>query len=166
MIGRTFSLWKHVQLLCNIRILVPSGNSPFPGQIWKQVDRRCYLEQQSHCLLGWQMSRMSQKWQTFLGRKKISVATTAFLGGQTPLEHGAGLFLRTENPCHCNVCPIQIKVSMGNVLKNGNMSHGCLLKKLQWFLPLGEDKQQSKGHNLSRGVGKLKCDGLHQGHYY
>lgn len=34
----------------------------------------------------------------------------SFPRGQTPLEHGAELFLRTENSCHCNVCPIWIKV--------------------------------------------------------
>lgn len=43
------------------------------------------------------------------------------------------------------------------------MSHGCLLKELQWFLPLGEDKQQIKGYNPSRGLGKLKYDDLHWG---
>lgn len=43
------------------------------------------------------------------------------------------------------------------------MSRGCLLKELQWFLLLGEDKQQIKGYNLSRELGKLKYDGLHWG---
>lgn len=166
MIGRTLSLWKLVHLLCNLRILVPSDNSTFPGHVWKQVDHRCSLEQQLHCLLRWQMLRVSQKWhlQTFLGRKQISATSTAFPGHKHLWNMVQDYFSEQKTPATTMSAPSGSRHEC--VLKNGNMSHGCLLKELQWFLPLGEDKQQSKGHSWSRGVGKLKYDGFHWGHYY
>lgn len=45
----------------------------------------------------------------FFGKKANFCHHYSFPRAQTPLEHGAGLFLRTENSCHCNVCPIWIK---------------------------------------------------------
>lgn len=102
--------------------------------------------------------------QSFLGRRQISAMLQyyySFIRGHTLLEHVSGLFFRRVKSCHCNICPIWIKLRMGNMLKDSSMSHGCQSQELQWFLPADENKQQITYYNLNRGVRKLKYDGLH-----